>query len=124
MAIKLKRAYEPAHTDDGMRYLVERLWPRGLGKEKLRLDGWLRDVAPSTELRRWFSHDPAKWEDFRRRYWRELDRRPEAWAPLLDTARQQDITLVFSSHDEEHNNAVALKDYLDHRLGHRRRPAA
>jgi uncharacterized protein YeaO (DUF488 family) len=93
------------------------LWPRGIRKEALRLRAWLKDVAPSTELRRWFSHDPARWDEFRRRYRRELDERPLAWAPIIEAARQGPVTLVYSSHDEEHNSAVALKEYLDVRLG-------
>jgi uncharacterized protein YeaO (DUF488 family) len=124
MAITLRRAYLPAERGDGKRFLVERLWPRGVRKEALQLDAWLKDVAPSTELRRWFSHDPARWDEFRRRYWRELDEHPAAWAPLIDAARHSGITLVYSSHDEEHNNAVALKEYLDLRLGRQRSAGA
>jgi uncharacterized protein YeaO (DUF488 family) len=110
--IKLKRAYDPASSDDGMRVLVERLWPRGLSKAKLHLDAWLKDVGPSTELRRWFGHDPEKWARFRARYFRELDSRPESWRPILSAARRRTVTLVYSSHDEQHNNAVALREYL------------
>jgi uncharacterized protein YeaO (DUF488 family) len=95
-----------------MRVLVERLWPRGVSKAQLQLDEWLKDVAPSTELRRWFSHDPKKWPRFRALYFRELDSKPEAWRPLLSAAKRGTVTLVYSSHDEAHNNAVALKDYL------------
>lgn len=119
--IKLKRAYDPASKDDGMRVLVERLWPRGLSKAKLHLDAWLKDVGPSTELRRWFGHDPEKWSQFRARYVRELDSRPESWRPILSAARRRTVTLVYSSHDEEHNNAVALKEYLQ---AHERRRRA
>jgi uncharacterized protein YeaO (DUF488 family) len=111
-AIALKRAYDPASSDDGTRFLVERLWPRGIKKEALRLDGWLKDVAPSTELRKWFSHDPAKWKEFQRKYFAELDKNQEALEPILAAARKGRVTLVFSSHDSEHNNAVALKSYL------------
>lgn len=110
--LKLKRAYDPVSRDDGMRFLVERLWPRGLSKATLHLDAWLKDVGPTTELRRWFSHDPEKWPQFRARYFRELDSRPESWQPILSAARGRTVTLVYSSHDEEHNNAVALKEYL------------
>jgi uncharacterized protein YeaO (DUF488 family) len=110
--IKLKRAYDSVSSDDGMRVLVERLWPRGLSKAKLQLDAWLKDVGPTTELRRWFGHDPEKWSQFRARYFRELDSRPESWRPLLSAARRRTVTLVYSSHDEEHNNAVALEEYL------------
>ncbi len=128
MTIKLKRAYQPAESHDGRRFLVERLWPRGVRKEALHLDAWLKDVAPSTRLRQWFGHDPSKWTEFRKRYSRELDARPEAWAPIVQAGRRGPVTLVYSSHDEQHNNAVALKEYLDARLGRvhhaRHRPAA
>ena len=111
--ITLKRAYEPASRADGIRLLVERLWPRGIGKADLNVDEWLKDVGPSTELRKWFGHDPNKWTDFRRRYFRELDSRPEAWKPIVSAARRGGtVTLVYSSHDTQHNNAVALRDYL------------
>lgn len=92
---------------------MERLWPRGVRKEALPLDGWLREVAPSTQLRQWFAHDPARWEEFRRRYADELDAGSQAWAPLLEAVRHEDVLLVFSSKDQVHNNAVALKDYLE-----------
>ena len=110
--LKLKRAYEPVTRADGVRFLVERLWPRGLSKAKLHLDAWLKDVGPTTDLRQLFSHDPEKWSQFRARYFRELDSRPESWRPILSAARGHTVTLVYSSHDEEHNNAVALKEYL------------
>lgn len=115
--IQLKRAYDPPASADGTRFLVERLWPRGVKKETLHVEAWLKDVAPSTELRQWFSHDPAKWPEFRRRYFAELKTRPEAWRPLLTAARRGRITLVYSSHDTEHNNAVALKEFLEQHLG-------
>jgi uncharacterized protein YeaO (DUF488 family) len=118
--LKLKRAYEPGTPADGMRILVERLWPRGLSKEALRVDAWLKDAGPSTELRQWFSHDPDKWPGFRTRYFRELDSRPEAWRPIVTAARRGTVTLVYSSRDAEHNNAVALKDYLQPKI--RRQP--
>ena len=110
--IKLKRVYDPVSRTDGRRFLVERLWPRGLSKERLHVTAWLKEVGPSTELRRWFNHDPLKWSQFRTRYFRELDSRPESWRPILAAARRGVVTLVYSSHDEEHNNAVALKEYL------------
>ena len=124
--LKLKRAYDPVSSEDGTRFLVERLWPRGLSKAKLRVDAWLKDVGPTTALRKWFSHDPEKWPQFRARYFRELDSRPESWQPILSAARRRRVTLVYSSHDEEHNNAVALKEYLQAKLGTRRpsRPVA
>ncbi len=114
--IRIKRVYEPPSAEDGRRYLVERLWPRGLRKDALPLDGWLREVAPSDALRRWFGHDPARWEEFQRRYAAELDARPDAWRPLLEAARQGPVTLLFSARDTEHNNAVALKAYLEAKL--------
>jgi uncharacterized protein YeaO (DUF488 family) len=107
-----------------MRVLVERLWPRGVSKAELHLDGWVKDVAPSTELRRWFSHDPEKWPEFRARYFRELDSRPESWRPLLSAVTRRTVTLVYSSHDEEHNNAVALRDYLQTKQRRRRRQSS
>ncbi len=118
--IHLKRAYEPASPGDGVRFLVERLWPRGVTKVKLRIEAWLKEAGPSTDLRKGFGHDPEKWDAFRRRYRRELDARPAAWQPILEAARRGPVTLVYSSHDTEHNNAVALQEYLEARL---RRPA-
>jgi uncharacterized protein YeaO (DUF488 family) len=120
--IKLKRAYDPVSPTDGTRLLVERLWPRGLSKEKLKLDGWIREVAPTTELRKWFGHDPAKWPQFRVRYFRQLDSRAEAWRSIVSSARRGTVTLVYSSHDQEHNNAVALREYLQLKTSRRARP--
>ena len=111
--IKLKRVYEPAASSDGSRFLVERLWPRGVKRTALRIDAWLKDVAPSTNLRRWFRHDPKKWDEFQRRYRRELDANPEVWRSLRKATEHGTVTLVYSSHDSEHNNAVALKKYLE-----------
>ena len=110
--IKLKRVYDPVSHADGTRVLVERLWPRGLSRTKLHVDAWLKDVGPSTELRKWFNHDPEKWSRFRTRYFQELDARPDAWRPIVSAARRGTVTFVYSSHDEQHNNAVALKDYV------------
>jgi uncharacterized protein YeaO (DUF488 family) len=110
--ITLKRAYDPASPTDGIRFLVERLWPRGISKAALRLDAWLKEVGPSTALRKWFNHDPAKWEEFRRRYFRELECQPEVWRPIASAARRGRVTLVYSSHDTQHNNAVALQEFL------------
>jgi uncharacterized protein YeaO (DUF488 family) len=118
--IKLKRAYENASRDDGTRFLVERLWPRGVKKDALRLDAWLKDVAPSTELRQWFGHVPSKWSEFQRRYRVELGRNAEALGPILKAARRGRVTLVYSSHDQEHNNAVVLKAYAESCLGRHR----
>src|SRR5262245_8773911 len=110
--IALKRAYEKPEPDDGIRFLVERLWPRGIKKTELRIDGWLKDAAPSNELRRWFAHDPEKWEEFQRRYFAELDAHPEAFQTIREAARHGRVTLIYSAHDTEHNNALALKRYL------------
>src|SRR6185312_2393912 len=115
--IQLKRVYDAAARKDGARYLVERLWPRGVKKESLQAEAWLKEVAPSAGLRKWFSHDPAKWPEFRRRYFEELKANPQAWQPLVAAARRGRLTLVYSSHDTEHNNAVALKEFLEQRLG-------
>lgn len=113
--IKVKRVYELPAPEDGKRFLVERLWPRGLKKEELQLDGWLKEVAPSDALRKWFGHEPKKWEEFQRRYFHELEAKPEAWQPLLEAARHGDVTLLFSAKDESHNNAVALRRFLETR---------
>jgi uncharacterized protein YeaO (DUF488 family) len=125
--IKLKRIYEPAAPSDGVRILVERLWPRGVKKTSARLDQWAKEAAPSGILRRWFHHDPARWDEFRRRYFQELDENEERWRPLLAASSEGRVTLVYSSHDREHNNAVALKEYLDRKRshsGHSQREAA
>ncbi|HKW75528.1 MAG TPA: DUF488 domain-containing protein [Terriglobales bacterium] len=114
--INLKRAYDPATHDDGTRILVERLWPRGIKKESLKIESWDKNVAPSTELRKWFSHDPGKWNEFRRRYFVELESNPSAWQSILDAAHHGTVTLIYSSHDAEHNNAVALNEFLQSRL--------
>lgn len=121
--IRLKRVYDGQARNDGTRYLIERLWPRGVRKESLRMDGWLKDAGPSTELRKWFNHDPEKWPEFRRRYFAELNRAPEVLAPIRDAARRGTVTLLYSSHDTEHNNAVALKEYLDRKVRARKRPS-
>lgn len=110
--VKIKRAYEDAEPGDGVRYLVDRLWPRGVAKTQLKLTGWSKDVAPSQALRKWFNHDPHKWDEFRRRYFAELDKNPQAWKPLLDAAHEGSITLVYGAQDTAHNNAVALYEYL------------
>lgn len=115
-----KRVYESREADGSARFLVDRIWPRGLTKDDLHLDAWIRDVGPSDELRRWFGHDRAKWEEFRRRYFAELDAAPEAWRPILEAAREGDVTLLFGARDQEHNNAAALKEYLEEKLGEAR----
>ena len=115
--VKLKRAYEPAARSDGYRVLVERLWPRGVRKLDLPLDEWLKDIAPSTELRKWFSHDPERWTEFEQRYLEELRTSPalEALKALAARASKGTLTLVFSSHDAEHNNAVVLSKQIARR---------
>lgn len=115
--IQIKRVYEPWEPGDGQRFLVERLWPRGLKKEKLHAKAWLKEIAPSPELRRWFAHDPAKWQGFRRRYRAELSAEAEALRPLLTAARRGTVTLLYSAHDREHNSALVLKAYLDKQVG-------
>jgi uncharacterized protein YeaO (DUF488 family) len=114
--IRVKRVYEPPSASDSTRFLVDHLWPRGLKKEEVKVKSWIKAVSPSNELRHWFGHEPAKWKEFQRRYFAELDAKAETWQPLLEAAREGDITLVFSARDEEHNNAVALKSYLEKRL--------
>ncbi|AKR54934.1 uroporphyrin-III c-methyltransferase [Devosia sp. H5989] len=114
--ITTRRVYDPAEAGDGMRVLVDRLWPRGLRKEDARLDHWLREVAPSNELRKWFGHDPARWEEFKRRYAEELAGNP-ALADLENLVRQSHVTLLYGAHDRDHNQAVALAAYLRSRSG-------
>lgn len=114
--IKLKRVYEEETPADGVRYLIERLWPRGIRKESLHIEAWIKEAGPSTELRKWFNHDPEKWSEFRRRYFAELNQRKEAWAPILEAAERGAVTLLYSSHDTEHNNAVALKEYIESKM--------
>ncbi|NJD90709.1 MAG: DUF488 family protein [Geobacter sp.] len=111
--IRVKRVYEPCETGDGPRFLVDRLWPRGMNKEALHLEAWLKELAPSNELRLWFGHDAGKWEEFCRLYHAELDGNKSAWSRLAELAENRDITLLFAAHDTEHNNAVALRAYLE-----------
>lgn len=113
MRIHLKRVYEPASKQDGFRVFVDRLWPRGIKKEELQMDLWLKEVAPSTELRKWFSHDPAKWEQFQKKYAKELDEKGEALEPILSALKKGVVTLLYSSKDTEHNSALYLKKYLE-----------
>lgn len=115
-SIQLKRVYDPRSAHDGTRFLVERLWPRGITKSTLADAQWLRDAAPSTELRKWFHHDPQRWNEFRRRYFAELKAEKDVLSPILEAARCGTVTLLYSSHDAEHNNAVALKEFLNHSL--------
>jgi uncharacterized protein YeaO (DUF488 family) len=114
--VKVKRVYESIQRSDGTRFLVERLWPRGLKKEQLKLDAWLKAVAPSDSLRRWFGHDPLKWNVFQKKYRAELSDHPDAWKPILEAAKRGHVTLLYSSRDTEHNNALVLKSFLEERL--------
>ncbi|MGE5222195.1 MAG: DUF488 domain-containing protein [Omnitrophica WOR_2 bacterium] len=111
--IQLKRAYEPASKDDGQRILVERLWPRGISKDKANLTAWIKDAAPSPELRKWFNHDPAKWDEFSRRYRAELKQQPEALEQLKGYINKGKVTFVYGARDEQHNSAQILKEYLE-----------
>lgn len=110
--IRIKRVYEPRARGDGRRILVERLWPRGMRKEALHLDAWQKDVAPSTALRKWFDHRVERWEEFQRRYRRELSRSRNVWSPILEASRRGTVTLLYSAHDPEHNGALVLCEYL------------
>jgi len=114
--LKTKRVYEPSEPGDGKRILVDRLWPRGIRKENLEMEAWLKDVAPSPALRKWFAHDPAKWQEFQMRYRAELKANPEAWQPILAAARQGTVTLLYSARDTKHNSAVLLKKFLEAKL--------
>ena len=115
--IKLKRAYDVATPDDGARFLVERLWPRGVAKADLPLEGWLKDIAPSARLRTWYHHDVARWPEFRTRYLAELEHNAEALDPLRRAVRHGTVTLVYAARDVEHNSAVVLKEFLERRVG-------
>lgn len=111
--IKIERVYDPPASDDGLRFLVDRLWPRGVRKDALKIEGWLKDFAPSGALRKWFGHDESRWKEFCKRYFAELNAYPEAWHPLLEAACKGNVTLLFSARDSEHNNAAALNAYLE-----------
>lgn len=113
--IRVKRVYEPPQPDDGTRVLVERLWPRGLARPKARIDLWLQEIAPSTALRKWFAHDPARWEAFQHRYEEELARREDLVAQLLELASRGPLTLVYAARDVHHNSALVLQRYLKHK---------
>lgn len=112
MPIGIKRAYEEAAEADGFRVLVDRIWPRGCKKENLRLNAWLKEIAPSAELRQWFGHEPERWEEFKRRYFLELEQCREPVAELLTRVKEGRVTLVYAARDEDRNNAVALREYL------------
>lgn len=112
--IRMKRAYEKPASDDGLRILVERLWPRGLSKERAAVDLWMKDVAPSPELRRWFNHDPAKWSEFQKRYRAELRQNKDAVDVLREKCGDRTVTFVYAARDEQHNGALVVKDFLEH----------
>ena len=119
--IQIKRTYDPPARGDGRRILIERLWPRGMTKERLAADAWLKEVAPSTKLRKWFDHRVERWAEFQRRYRRELGDNPDSWEPILDAAGERTVTLLYSAHDTVHNGAVVLSDYLVERAARRLR---
>jgi uncharacterized protein YeaO (DUF488 family) len=114
--LSIKRVYAPPSPEDGTRFLVDRVWPRGIKKEALVMNGWLPEVAPSRELRLWFGHAPDKWPEFQQRYWQELNAHPDTWAVLVQTAQQGTLTLLYSARDSQHNNALALKSFLEEKL--------
>jgi uncharacterized protein YeaO (DUF488 family) len=111
--IKIKRVYEEANKEDGKRILVDRLWPRGLTKAKAKVDLWLKDISPSTELRKWFGHEPSRWQEFKRRYCAELKRNNKELSALEQLTKTVSVTLVYGAKDEQHNGAVVLKEFLD-----------
>ena len=114
--IQLKRIYEQSSDKDGLRVLVDKLWPRGLRKNEVRLDIWLKEIAPDDELRKWFSHDPDKWEEFRKRYLKELEQNEEYVQKLIEKAKETDLTLLYATKNERFNNAIVLKEYIEFRL--------
>ncbi|HSJ43813.1 MAG TPA: DUF488 family protein [Euzebyales bacterium] len=111
--IWLRRAYDPATRNDGYRVLVDRIWPRGVSKQDAAIDDWARDLAPSDDLRRWFDHEPQRWDQFQRRYRAELEERRDALDALVDRVKQGRVTLVYGARDQQHNNAVVLRDVLE-----------
>ena len=113
MTIQTERVYDQPSTDYGLRVLVDRLWPRGLSKISVKLDEWMKEIAPSNELRQWFGHDETKWEEFQKRYFKELDSHPDLITQLIQKSHNGKLTLLFAAKDVEHNNAVALKNYLE-----------
>lgn len=115
MSFKIKRAYEDPASDDGVRILVDRIWPRGVSKAAARIDQWRKEIAPSTALRKWFGHDPERWAEFKRRYFAELEKRRESLDDVRALAKRKKVTLIFSAKDTEHNQAVALREYLKSR---------
>ena len=121
-SIRVCRVYDQASSDDGTRVLVDRVWPRGISKERARIDLWLKHVAPSTGLRKWFGHDPRRWDEFRQRYRTELVENPEPFEELVDLVKNGPVTLVYSARDEEHNQAVALREMVVDRIGSLKSP--
>ena len=119
--IRIKRAYENYDPKDGRRVLVDGLWPRGLTKQMVKVDSWLRDIAPSDDLRKWFQHDPAKWGEFRERYRQELETKKSMLLQIQDWAKKGDVTIIYAAKDEAHNNAVALKELLDELMKKRKK---
>jgi uncharacterized protein YeaO (DUF488 family) len=113
LSINVKRAYERPSGDDGFRVLVDRLWPRGINKKEAKIDYWAKEIAPSTELRKWFSHDPEKWNGFKKRYFKELVKHPQETSFIIKKTNENKVTLVFGSKEEKFNNAVALSEYLE-----------
>jgi len=116
MKIKLKRVYDPPSKEDGVRIFVDRLWPRGLKKSELTFDLWLKQAAPSPPLRKWFSHDPAKWKEFQKEYQKELEADLEGWQPIADALKKGNVTLLYAAKDEEHSHALCLKNYLEKKI--------
>ena len=114
--LKIKRVYEDPTRDDGVRFLVERLWPRGIRKDGLKMKAWLKDVSPSPDLRKWYSHDTSRWAEFQKRYRKELKSNAEAWQPILDAAKHGNVTLLYSARDVEHNSALLLKEFLEEQM--------
>jgi uncharacterized protein YeaO (DUF488 family) len=114
--LKIKRVYEEPKRDDGVRFLVERLWPRGIKKEEFKMKAWLKEVSPSPDLRKWYSHDTSKWTEFQKRYRAELKNNPAAWGPILKAAEKGNVTLLYSARDTEHNSALVLKKFLEGKM--------
>ncbi|ADE13954.1 protein of unknown function DUF488 [Nitrosococcus halophilus Nc 4] len=118
MKIALKRVYEEPDKNDGYRILVDRLWPRGIKKEAAAIDDWFKNIAPSDQLRQWFGHEPEKWPEFKKRYFQELKGQPETVNQLTEIVKSRKVTLIFGAKDTAHNNAMALKEYLEKKLSH------
>ena len=114
--LTIKRVYDSPKSTDGIRFLVERLWPRGIKKEQLKMKAWLKEVSPSPDLRKWYSHDTSKWTEFQKRYQAELRNNPDAWQPILAVAEKGNVTLLYSARDTEHNSALGLKRFLEGKM--------